>query len=119
MFAAFEDPSRRQDAVNIVERLVDTGGLSTAPVVEITLWALLEEGERAMSVARRLKTEGELFEAELMFIPQFAVLRQHPEFPDLMESIGLTEYWANVGCEFRDGAVVCDQDEAGFATAPD
>ena len=61
------------------------------PAVLITLWVLLKDGDRAMEVARGLK-EGEIFEAEIMFTPTYAVLREHPEFPELLDAIGLTEY---------------------------
>jgi hypothetical protein len=63
-----------------------------------------------MNVARRLQTSGEVFEAELMFIPQFAVLREHPDFPELLDSIGLTEYWRENGCEWQSDRVVCEAD---------
>jgi hypothetical protein len=60
-----------------------------------------------MQVARRLETEGEVFEAELLFIPQFQQLREHPYFPALMDAIGLTEYWNNVGCRWQQHALHC------------
>jgi hypothetical protein len=71
------------------------------------LWAILQDGDRAMRVARRLVSEGEVFEAELLFIPQFRIVREHPDFIGLMEAIGLAEYWKSVNCRWQDDAVRC------------
>jgi len=71
---------------------------------------LLNDGERAMSVARRLEKSGEVFEAELMFIPQFSVLRKHPDFPALLDAIGMTDYWTSIGCTWQRDYVKCEND---------
>ena len=70
------------------------------------------------AVARLLEDNGEVFEAEMMFIPQFAVLRQHPDFMPLMSAIGLAEYWAEAGCEWRDDAVQCADDPPSESVGP-
>ncbi|HSD68394.1 MAG TPA: winged helix-turn-helix domain-containing protein [Woeseiaceae bacterium] len=106
VFDGFEDPEKRELAHQLVSDLAAKGQLPAR--VEITLWALLNDADRAMLVARRLETEGEVFEAELLFIPQFELLRNHPDFAALMDDIGLTEYWNSVGCRWLEGAVHCD-----------
>lgn len=116
VFAGIYDPDSHDEARRIVASLSDQKLIT--PSVEITLWALLKDGERAMRVARLLETDGELFEAELMFIPQFGVLRGHPDFPGLLDAIGMTEYWSNAGCAWQADRVVCEDLPASAAGTP-
>jgi DNA-binding winged helix-turn-helix (wHTH) protein/TolB-like protein len=106
VFDGMSNADKRDEALDIVQQLAVGGRLSAA--VEISLWVLLGDADRAMAVARRLKDFGEIFEAELMFIPQFSILRKHPEFPTLLDDIGLTEYWRDNGCAWQSDRVVCD-----------
>lgn len=106
VFDGFEDPALYEQAHRLVSDLSGAGQLPAR--VEITLWALLNDADRAMQVARRLETEGEVFEAELMFIPQFEPLRNHPGFGNLMDAVGLTEYWNSVGCRWEQGELRCE-----------
>ncbi|MDH4313910.1 MAG: winged helix-turn-helix domain-containing protein [Gammaproteobacteria bacterium] len=106
VFDGIDDPSKYDASHSLVGEM-SAGGL-LPPRVEITLWAILRDADRAMQVARRLRSEGEVFEAELLFIPQFRLIREHPEFPALMDAIGLTEYWNSVGCRWEDDAVRCN-----------
>ncbi|MCI0518318.1 MAG: winged helix-turn-helix domain-containing protein [Woeseiaceae bacterium] len=105
VFDGFEDPANRVQAHLLVSDLSVAGQLPAR--VEITLWVLLNDADRAMQVARRLETEGEVFEAELLFIPQFEPLRNHPDFGALMDAVGLTEYWNSVGCHWEQDALRC------------
>lgn len=109
LFDMFGDPARHEQAHQVVEALSATGQL--APRVEITLWALLGSADDAMRVARRLEDEGEVFEAELLFIPQFREVREHPEFTHLMQAIGLTAYWDSIGCRWQNDSVDCTAPE--------
>ncbi len=107
VFDGIEDLALRDQAHQLVTDMSVAGQLPAR--VEITLWALLNDADRAIQVARRLETEGEVFEAELLFIPQFQSLREHPEFPALMDAIGLAEYWNSVGCRWQQHALHCGQ----------
>lgn len=107
VFDGIEDPTLRDQAHRLVSDMSASGQLPAR--VEITLWALLNDADRAMQVARRLESEGEVFEAELLFIPQFQQLREHPDFPALMDAIGLTEYWDSVSCQWQQHALHCGQ----------
>lgn len=104
VFEGIHNPDKYDEAHDIVERIAASGKMN--PGVEITLWALLKDGDRAMEVARGLK-EGEIFEAEIMFTPTYSVLREHPDFPELLDAIGLTEYWKNAGCSWDGSRVSC------------
>ncbi len=108
VFEGMHNPDLREEAHSVVEQLAK--GDHLAPRVEISLWAILGDGDRAMQVARRLQNSGEIFEAELMFIPQFSVLREHPDFPSLLDAIGLTDYWHDNGCEWQSDHVDCEAD---------
>ena len=61
-----------------------------------------------MSVARLLEKPGEVFEMDLLFIPETKPLRDHPEFMDLMRSLGISEYWYERGCTLIEAGVHCD-----------
>ena len=108
VFEGLQNPEKHDEAQDIVERLSDSGQLPAN--AEISLWVLLGDGDRAMALAKRLEDSGEIFEAELMFIPQFLVLREHPDFPSLLDAIGLTDYWSDNGCEWQSDHVVCEED---------
>jgi adenylate cyclase len=105
VFDGFDNPQRYEQAHTLVEKL--SGSKRLPARVEITLWAILQDGDRAMQVAKRLISEGEIFEAELLFIPQFQVVRENAQFPQLLDAIGLTEYWNAVNCGWNGEAVVC------------
>jgi hypothetical protein len=105
VFDGIGNPQSSDRARAIVEEL--SAGHALPARVEITLWAILQDGDRAMRVARRLVSEGEVFEAELLFIPQFRIVREHPDFIGLMEAIGLAVYWKSVNCRWQVDAVRC------------
>ena len=109
VFDGMHMPEKYDEAHAIFEQVSASGFLSAN--AEISFWVSLNDAERAMSVARRLKDSGEVFEAELMFIPQFAVLREHEDFPSLLDGMGLTEYWESIGCTWRDERVICEADD--------
>ncbi len=113
VFDGMHNPDSYDQAHRIVAELADGDHIDSR--VEISLWALLGDADRAMNVARRLENSGEIFEAELMFIPQFSVLREHPNFPSLLNAIGLTDYWHDNGCEWQTDHVVCEADVGQLA----
>ncbi|MEL7187834.1 MAG: hypothetical protein AAFN50_15600, partial [Pseudomonadota bacterium] len=62
----------------------------------------------AMRVARLLELPGEVFEIELLFVPELAPLRQHPDFMPLMKRLGIVAYWEQSGCVFENDRVLCN-----------
>ena len=109
VFAGMHNPEKYDEAHAIVAHLSDEELLPAN--VEISLWTLLKDADRAMAVAKRLENAGEIFEAELMFVPQFSAFREHPYFPTLLDAIGLTEYWNENDCEWAVDRVVCEQSD--------
>ena len=81
--------------------------------IELTLWALLGQGDNAMDVAWAfLQEPGEYFEVEIIFLDEFRVLREHEEFPELLDALGLTEYWESIGCHWGGSRVICEQENS-------
>ena len=105
VFDGFEDPSKRERSKAIVAEMSASGKLH--PRVEIAVWAILGDGERALNVARLLEHGGEVFEADLLFIEQFRVLREMPGFLPLMDAIGMTAHWRSIGCQWQNGGLRC------------
>ncbi len=105
VFDGFTQTEKRQQSIDIVARLSASNLLPEN--VELSLWALLGETDRAMEVARRLEEIPGLFELELLFIQEFRGLREHEDFPAFAEAIGLTEYWHHAGCTWSPEKVRC------------
>jgi hypothetical protein len=61
-----------------------------------------------MSVARLLESEGEVFEMDLLFIPEVAPLREHPDFGRLLDALRITGYWRARGCTWTGSSAVCE-----------
>jgi len=71
------------------------------------LRVMLGDTDGALRVARMLVQPGEAFEMDLLFLPEFMPLRERPEFLELMGTLGVTEYWDEVGCVWKNLAVKC------------
>jgi len=78
------------------------------PPVLITFWVLAEQVDQAMMMTRRLVDDADYFEIELIYLDEFRILREHADFPQFLDDIGLTAYWESVGCEWTVEAVVCN-----------
>jgi tetratricopeptide (TPR) repeat protein len=104
-FLGFEQADARQQSIDLIAELSANGVLP--PTVEITLWALYAEVDRAMNLARSLEKNIGSLELEIIFIDEFEEFRRHPQFPDFVEAIGLNRYWQNTGCSWRDDKVHC------------
>ncbi len=95
-------------ALQAVNDTVDAGHMS--PQIEVVARTVLGDIDGAMRIANLLEQPGEAFEMDLLWIPEFLPLRQHPDFPGLMERLGIAEYWSLHGCKFEDAMVSCDDD---------
>jgi len=60
-----------------------------------------------MKIARRSEAGGALFEIEIIFIDEFREFRQHPEFMDFVDGLGLVDYWNSAGCTWVNDNVEC------------
>lgn len=110
----FDGLTRFSDEENLAETFASISAAATSgdlpPNIELTLWSLLDQGDKAMEAAWALKGSGEYFEVEIIYLDEFRVLREHEEFPELLEALGLTDYWNSIGCHWDGSRVICDQE---------
>jgi DNA-binding winged helix-turn-helix (wHTH) protein/TolB-like protein/Tfp pilus assembly protein PilF len=104
-FAALADPEKRPMALAVVDEVSARGQIY--PQIEVTLRMMLGDTEGSLRVARMLVQPGELFEMEMLFLPEFRPMQQRPEFLELMDLLGVTGYWREAGCKWQDLVVVC------------
>jgi len=104
-FAALADPKQRDKALAAVDLATAENQLSLQ--IEVSLRVMLGDTDGALRVARMLVQPGEAFEMDLLFLPEFMPLRKRPEFIELLDTLGVTDYWDEVGCVWEDLAVKC------------
>jgi len=107
VFAALEDETHRAAAVAAVDAAASQDGISEQ--IEFIVRTVLGDLDGAMRVARLLESEGEVFEMDLLFIPEVAPLREHPEFGKLLDALGITDYWRARSCTWTGRSAVCEQ----------
>ncbi len=92
-------------AYETIEGLVAS---DASPYITMTLWALFEQGDRIMEIAREEAQSGNIYEIEVIYLHEFKVLREHEEFPELLQALGLTGYWSSIGCRWGNDQLLCD-----------
>lgn len=108
LFAAMADSSRVPEALQALDVAADERQVE--PFIEFVARAILGDLDGAMGVARLLEQPGEIFEMDLLFIPELRALRQHPEFMPLLERLKVLDYWESAGCEWSGDSVTCGAD---------
>ncbi len=106
VLSGIENPELAAQALATLDEDISAGKLT--PQIEVVARTLLGDLDGAMDVARRLEAPGEIFEMDLLWIPQFRPLRQRPDFLELMNDLGVTEYWELNGCRFVEADVRCN-----------
>ena len=110
VFDGLKSPSNEDSLADTVAAI--SGGATSGDLpknIELTLWALLGQGDKAMQAAWEfLKESGGYFEVEIFYLDEFRVVREHEEFPDLLDALGLTDYWESIGCRWDGNQVICD-----------
>lgn len=111
VFDGFTNPGDATVLEATIESIVAAAASGELPAnIELALWALLGQGDRAMAVAWSfLKGSREYLEVEIFYLDEFRVLREHEEFPDLLDALGLTDYWDSIGCHWDGQRVACVQ----------
>ena len=105
LFAALDDPAATDAALEAIDVAVVEDQISEQ--AEFVVRALLGDLDGAMGVARRLEAPGEAFEMDLLFIPEMQPLRERDDFLDLMDALGISQYWEDNGCIWTGAAVKC------------
>ena len=106
VFAAFADPLREDSALRALD--VASQNDTVTPIVEFVARARFGDVDGAMRIARRLEGVGELFEMDLLYIPELQRLRNHAEFMPLLEELGVVEYWEQANCRWDGQKANCD-----------
>jgi DNA-binding winged helix-turn-helix (wHTH) protein/TolB-like protein/Tfp pilus assembly protein PilF len=105
VFSALVDPEDRASALAILDETAANGPIN--PQVESTVRVLLGDIDGALRVARTLVKPGEIYETEFLFLHEFKPLWERPEFLELMATLGITDYWQQVGCKWSNFSVNC------------
>ena len=113
VFAGLTNPDNQQlldIAFATAEQMVADGA---APYLTMIIWALFGQADRVMDVAMQLADSGRLYEhesaqVEIIYLDELKLLREHEDFPVLLQKLGLTDYWAGIGCRWAGNHVLCD-----------
>jgi len=106
VFDAFANPSKSGAALEALNAVAAREPV--APVIELTVRGMLGDLDGAMRIAERLEEPGEVFQMDMLFIPELKALRRHPGFMPLMERLGISAYWKSKGCVWKDDHVNCE-----------
>lgn len=105
VFAAFRDPDKAPVAIDALNKVSEAQEVS--PLIELTARSILGDLDGAMRIAELLEAPGEIFEMDMLFIPELAALRQHPDFMPLLGRLGITAYWSGKDCLWDGNRVTC------------
>lgn len=76
--------------------------------VQLVAWALLGRLDKVGEIAGRLEQDIGAFETELLFIAELEGFRRLPQFQRLLEAIGISDYWEQIGCRWSEAGVRCE-----------
>ena len=108
VFDAMSDPSTAGAALDALDEVSAVESIN--PIVELTVRTMLGDLDGAMRIAELLQQPGEIFEMDMLFIPELKALRKHPDFMPLMDKLGITRYWQSKGCVWNGDRVSCQAD---------
>ena len=106
VFAAMSEPSGQRKALEALEAAAIAETLD--PRIEIALRTVLGDLDGAMRSAEAAAAPEEHLEMDMLFLPEMRPLREHPEFPALMEKLGVQAYWDEMGCVWLNDTVNCN-----------
>ena len=104
-FEGLADPAKRPEALEALDLAASKGEISAQ--AEFAARALIGDADGAMQIANLLERPGEVFEMDLLFIPEMQALRQHEDFMPLMQRLGIVDYWKANGCKWNSDKVSC------------
>ncbi len=105
VFDALARDPQSPETVALLDTQAAQGVIPQAALV--TFWVLAGQADRAMEMAWQLVADPSYFELELLYLDEFRILRQHADFPRLLDALGLTAYWRAAGCRWNNDAGVC------------
>jgi DNA-binding winged helix-turn-helix (wHTH) protein/TolB-like protein len=113
VFNGLENPEiseLRAIAFEAIHKMVADG---VPPYITMITWALFDQPDQAMKVAMQIADSGSLYayesaQVEIFYLDEMKSFREHPDFPELLQKLGLTDYWASIGCRWHMDQVLCD-----------
>ena len=105
VFTALLDPAQHDLGLAAIDEA--TANKDVGYQVEFFVRVNLGDMDGAMRIARLLLQEGEVFEMDILWIPEMRAFRETAGFLELISALGITNYWAERGCEFVDDSVTC------------
>ena len=105
VYAGLENPELRPQSLDLLSEL--DAERAVPRFVLLTLWGLLGDADHAMKSALAIENIEQAFEIEILFIDGLQSLRDHEDFPLLLEKVGLPEYWDEAGCQWTNGGLQC------------
>jgi DNA-binding winged helix-turn-helix (wHTH) protein/tetratricopeptide (TPR) repeat protein len=108
VYRALADPRMRDAALSAVNQAWDEQLI--IPDIVLIVRTLLGDLDGAMEIAELLEDEGEAFSTEMIFVPEIAPLRRHPDFMPLLDRLGIVAYWNELGCTWDGDRVHCPMD---------
>ncbi len=105
VFAALRDPAQLESGLASVNRAAADQAINLR--VEVTLRTLLGDIDGAIRVANGLTRPGQTLNTDFLFLPELLPVRQHAGFLELMDDLGIVEYWDEAGCVWQGTAVKC------------
>jgi hypothetical protein len=60
-----------------------------------------------MRIANLLAQPDASLELDILFLPELLPLRQHSDFLQLMQKLGIQSYWQDNGCAWLDDSISC------------
>lgn len=76
--------------------------------VVLTVLALLNQLDTLVDVAFEAASAEFKSDLAVIFMKEFDELHRDERFPDLLERLGLTEFWGDIDCNWSGSRVVCD-----------
>jgi DNA-binding winged helix-turn-helix (wHTH) protein/TolB-like protein len=106
-FAGLADPAKQKEAIQVLDIAASDGHIPHN--AEFCARAVIGDTDGAMRVAMQLEQPGELFEMDLLFIPEMKALWRHEEFMPLLKRVGIIDYWKSTDCHWDGSSVHCPQ----------
>jgi TolB-like protein len=104
----FDELARSPNSESMVAVLEEYSARSEMlPNALVIFWVLAGQADRAMEMAWNLVEDPTYFEIELIYLDEFRILREHEDFPRLLDELGFTDYWRGVGCQWDNDAGTC------------
>ena len=105
LFNGLEDPSKRETALAAIEKAFTDPQMD--PRFQVIARAVLGDNDGALRIALELAESGQFYEMDFLFLEELESLRQSPGFNELMDKLGIRQYWDENECELLNDEVRC------------